>query len=147
MRHVQQLFEMAYSCTIGKNQAANSCMGECNMCGACCRVILLEQSPEEVQGMAGITSVLGIPSDYTFVAKHWRPLTREEAMQRNPFYTQRLPENSHLYTCDQLGPEGQCLSHESRPFVCRGYPWYDQAPKHMPLADPDCSYKVDLDEE
>lgn len=119
--------------------------GECNLCGACCRVLVLEQSPEEVQAIAAVTRVLGIPSDHQFAAVHWHPLTREEGMQRNPFYVARLAADAHLYWCDQLGSDGRCTAHDTRPLVCRGYPWYDQEPKAMALADPDCGYKVDLE--
>ena len=119
-------------------------MGECNGCGACCRVLTLAQSPDEVRRMAVLTRVLGIPSDSQFAADHWRPLTREEAMQRNAFYTSRLPADAHLYTCDRLGDDGRCTAYEERPLVCRGYPWYDQPPKQMPLADPECGYLVDI---
>jgi Fe-S-cluster containining protein len=118
--------------------------GECNGCGACCRVIMLEQSPEDVRQMAALTRVLGIPSDHVFAAEHWRPLTREEAMARNPFYTSRLRPDVHLYACDRLGPDGRCLAYEERPLVCRGYPWYGEPPKAMPLADAECGYRVDL---
>ena len=118
--------------------------GACNGCGACCRVIFLEQSPEEVRQMAALTRVLGIPSDHAFVAEHWRPLARDEAMQRNPFYTSRLAPEAHLYTCDRLGDDGRCMAYDERPLVCRGYPWYGQAPRPMALADADCGYGVDL---
>ena len=84
-----------------------------------------------------------IPSDHTFAAEHWHPLTRQEAMQRNPFYTSRLPTDAHLYSCDQLGDDGSCRVHETRPLVCRGYPWYGQPPRDMALADPDCGYIYD----
>lgn len=117
----------------------------CNACGACCRVIYVEQSPEEIRAVAQLTRVLGIPSDMQFAAEHWRPLSREEAMQRNPFYTRQLPTNAHLYTCDQLGEDGKCQSYESRPLVCRGYPWYGGKPVKVPLADPDCGYGRQLD--
>ena len=118
-------------------------MNLCNQCGACCRVLTLEQSPAEVQGIAALTRVLGIPSDHAFAADHWHPLTRAEAMERNPFYVSRLPETAHLYRCDQLGPDGRCLSHATRPLVCRGYPWYDQPVRDMALADPLCGYVYD----
>ena len=94
--------------------------------------------------MAALTRVLGIPSDHIFAADHWRPLTRAEAMERNPFYTSRLPPDAHLYTCDRLGDDGRCLAYEDRPLVCRGYPWYGGAPRDMPLADPECGYLVDV---
>jgi Fe-S-cluster containining protein len=116
----------------------------CNQCGACCRVLTVEQSPQEIQAIASVTRVLGIPSDMQFAAEHWRPLSREEAMQRNPFYVTRLPAAAHLYTCDQLAEDGRCLSHATRPLVCRGYPWYDQPVRNMTLADPDCGYKEDI---
>lgn len=115
-------------------------MNLCNQCGACCRVLTLEQSPQEIGAMAELTTALGIPSDYAFAAAHWHPLTRDEAMRRNPFYTARLPTDAHLYWCDRLGDDGRCTVHETRPFVCRGYPWYGQPVRDMPLADPRCGY-------
>lgn len=118
-------------------------MNLCNQCGACCRVLTLEQSPDEVQAIGALTSVLGIPSDHAFAAKHWHPLSRQEALERNRFYVERLPENAHFYRCDQLGDDGRCLSHATRPLVCRGYPWYGQPVRDMPLADARCGYAHD----
>jgi Fe-S-cluster containining protein len=115
----------------------------CNQCGACCRVIKVDQSPDEIRAMAALTSAIGIPSDFAFVAAHWHPLTRDEAMAANPFYTSRLPEDAHLYRCDQLGPDGRCTAHETRPIVCRGYPWYGEDARDMALADPACGYAYD----
>ncbi|HEX7409075.1 MAG TPA: YkgJ family cysteine cluster protein [Candidatus Binatia bacterium] len=118
-------------------------LGNCNQCGACCRVLTLAQSPEEVMATAALTGVLGIPSDAAFAAKHWHSLTGDEATRRNPFYTSRLSADAHLYRCDQLGEDGRCTAYEERPLVCRGYPWYGQPPRLMTLADADCSYAVD----
>ncbi len=121
--------------------------GACNQCGACCRVLTLEQSPDEIHATAAVTSVLGIPSDAVFAVQHWHPLTRAEALERNPFYTRQLSPDAHLYWCDQLGTDGRCLAYAERPLVCRGYPWYGAAPRPMPLPDPDCGYAVDQVEE
>jgi Fe-S-cluster containining protein len=118
-------------------------MSACNRCGACCRVLTLEQSPAEVQQMSVLTGVLGIPSDYQFAARHWHPLSRDEAMRRNPLYTSRLPVDAHLYRCDMLAADGTCQAHETRPLVCRGYPWYGEPPRDIELADPDCDYYED----
>ena len=52
----------------------------------------------------------------------------------------RLPDTKHFYACDQLGADGRCLAHATRPLVCRGYPWYDQPVRDMPLPDPLCGY-------
>jgi Fe-S-cluster containining protein len=120
-----------------------STLGFCNMCGACCRALTLEQSPEEIQAMAAITGLLGIPSDMIFAARHWHPMTREEAVRRNPFYAVRLSPDAHLYWCDRLGDDGRCMAYEERPLVCRGYPWYEQPVRAMELADPSCGYHYD----
>ena len=122
----------------------NEVTSRCNQCGACCRVLTLEQSPAEVQAMAVLTKTLGIPSDTTFAAEHWHPLTRQEALQRNAFYTSRLPAHAYLYWCDQLGDDGRCRAYDSRPLVCRGYPWYDQSPREMELPDQNCGYFYDI---
>lgn len=119
-------------------------MSLCNQCGACCRVLTLQQSPEELQATAALTGALGIPSDAGFAAQHWHALTRDEAMRRNPFYTSRLPADAHLYSCDRLGEDGRCMAYDERPLVCRGYPWYDQPPRDMELADQDCGYFYDI---
>jgi len=115
----------------------------CNQCGACCRTIALDQSPDEVQAMAALTGVLGIPSDHGFAAAHWHALTREDAMARNAFYVARLPQTKHFYWCDQLAADGRCTAHATRPLVCRGYPWYDEPVSEMPLADPLCGYAAE----
>lgn len=94
--------------------------------------------------MATLTRAIGIPSDTIFAAEHWHPLTRAEALQRNPFYTARLPADAYLYRCDQLGDDGRCMAYEERPLVCRGYPWYDAPPREMELADQDCGYFYDV---
>lgn len=118
-------------------------MSLCNQCGACCRVLVVEQAPAEIQAMAAVTQVLGIPSDHPFVVQHWRPLSRAEAMQLNPFYTSRLAPDAHLYSCDMVGDDGRCRAYDERPLVCRGYPWYGGLPRDMPLPDPECGYAQD----
>jgi Fe-S-cluster containining protein len=118
-------------------------MNLCNQCGACCRVLTLEQSPEELAATAALTRALGIPSDHAFAAAHWHPLTRSEALGRNAFYVERLPADAHLYWCDQLGADGRCTAHATRPLVCRGYPWYGEPVRAMPLADSRCGYAHD----
>ena len=115
----------------------------CNQCGACCRVLTAQQSPEEIRATAALTSVLGIPSDAVFAAQHWRPLSRAEAMQRNPFYTSRLSPDAHLYACGRLGDDGRCTAYDERPLVCRGYPWYGDLPREMPLPDEECGYRYE----
>jgi len=93
--------------------------------------------------MALLSHLLGIASDGVFVAAHWHPLTRSEAERSNPFYTRQLPVDAYLYRCDEVADDGRCLVHDTRPQVCRGYPWYGQPPRLMPLPDGHCGYAVD----
>ena len=117
---------------------------ECAGCGACCRTIAVEQSPDEMRRMAALTRVIGFPSDHQFTAEHWQPLTRDEAMARNPLYVTRVGPDLHWYACDRLGSDGLCTVYEERPLVCRGYPWYGEAPSAFPLADPECVYAAEM---
>lgn len=49
-----------------------------------------------------------------FIARHWHPIPGAA---------------DGLFTCDQFDPEARlCLAHDSRPEVCRGYPWYGTTP-------------------
>ncbi|MCK6553133.1 hypothetical protein L6Q96_00880 [Candidatus Binatia bacterium] len=105
---------------------------------------MLQRSPDEIRAMAAVTSVLGIPSDMTFAAAHWRLLSREEAEHRNPFYVNRLPAEVFFYSCDRVGADGKCQAYEDRPLVCRGYPWYDQPVRNLPLPHPECGYQIDI---
>jgi len=93
-------------------------------------------------GLVGVGRPGQVDSAPAFVAR--RAHVRLPLPFMNPFYTSRVRADAHLYTCDRLGADGRCTAYEERPLVCRGYPWYDEPPREMPLPDPECGYAVDL---
>jgi Fe-S-cluster containining protein len=68
-------------------------------------------------------------ADGDFLAAHWRT------------------EDGEHYACDQFDPvTRECKAHESRPPVCRDYPWYGDEPSAArgPNMGLQCSYLADL---
>lgn len=69
--------------------------------------------------------------DIDFMAAHWTP----------------TPEQSDRYACDQYDPEARaCRAQETKPPVCRDYPWYRDGPtqERASALDPRCSYLLDV---
>src|SRR5262245_21440071 len=118
-------------------------MNLCNRCGACCRVLRLEQSPGEVRAIAALARGRGIPPDRSFAAEPSHPLTPGEAAHRTRLDVPTLPETAHLYWSDQLTSDGRCQSPATRPSVCRGSPCSDQPVRDIPLADARSGYVYD----
>ncbi|MCL6442549.1 MAG: YkgJ family cysteine cluster protein [Alicyclobacillus sp.] len=101
--------------------------GYCNMCGKCCEAITLWVSPEEIARGANEAE----STDFGWAARHFRPISREEAFRRNPLH--RLIAESgrneyqgvHFYECDAYDKQTKrCTQHDKRPQVCRRYPHY-----------------------
>ena len=131
----------------------------CNLCGCCCRVVSidftkrelaelsrrerarLERSPEgrhrgEIERLA---------RDVDFILRHFRRVSRARANVLNPVFRDREYDGRRFYTCDQLGDDGRCQSHEQRPYLCEGYPWYLGGPRHGALVCSPCGYQADLE--
>lgn len=69
--------------------------------------------------------------DIDFMAAHWTPVTGQ-------------PDR---YDCDQYDPrERACRAQDTKPPVCRDYPWYGEGPTPQRAAalDPQCSYLGDV---
>lgn len=88
--------------------------GECSQCGECCRTVnltvvrglTLEQhgSREELEKYLGFRGI---------------KIAGEDAERNLLFYSIEIP-------CSQLGPENECLAHNSpeKPLICLKYPWF-----------------------
>ena len=134
----------------------------CNLCGQCCRVIVLRWGPEEIaEKLAGYRAYLEHPDtandeagrdlarqnaeSVEFILAHWRELGREEAEQRLP----GMWDDNYgvYYTCDRFDEvTNRCTIHGSTPRICSGFPWYESAPGtggmiHRALTR--CSYFAD----
>jgi Fe-S-cluster containining protein len=69
--------------------------------------------------------------DVDFMAEHWTP----------------VPGQPGRYSCDQYDSEARaCRAQESKPPVCRDYPWYLEGPSALRAGalDPQCSYLLDV---
>ena len=81
--------------------------------------------------------------DARFVMDHWREIGRDAAGRAR-------------HACDSFNPETrQCMAHEARPPMCRGFPWYGLKPSLFIGYDlynawmrlrsyPRCSYREDV---
>lgn len=132
-----------------RQKAGGGVNGYCNMCGKCCEAITLWTSPE------GLTKYKthDESSDRGWAAKHFHPITREEAFKRNPFH--RMVEDSghpsfvegklHYYDCDAFDRQTRrCTQHEKRPRTCSAYPYGDQRDSQWIPYSPTCDYIHDM---
>lgn len=104
--------------------------GHCNMCGKCCEAITLWEDPKtllETQYKAEETS------DRGWAQRHFKSISHEEAFKRNPLHKYIFDsghpayEGVHFYECDAYDKETKrCTAHETRPGICREYPYGHQ---------------------
>jgi len=124
--------------------------GECKQCGICCKAIMIQYSPEEINEIAEYSSE---GSDAKFIKENWELITKEEALEINSYLEEwfKLPHNKqfHQYKCKKLDyTTNKCTIRDTRPRVCEGFPWYDKDPvRNEPLYSPDCGYQIDIKEE
>jgi Fe-S-cluster containining protein len=81
----------------------------------------------------------GIGADEAFIAQHRHPVTAWRSDDG---------EDKLDLRCDAFDPVTRlCAARESRPPVCRGYPWYGDDPATSGRAGalyPECSYLADV---
>lgn len=126
-------------------------MTECARCGDCCDPVILPFHPTE-----RATARLADPDadlsdknreDYNFMIAHWRPIravTETDAEGDLIAY--------YEVRCDMFDKEKRlCGAHESRPPICRNFPWYGRAEDDVegraPVAEslsPRCSFNADV---
>lgn len=108
-------------------------MTDCSRCGNCCENITISFDPmAEDLGDWGERGQV----DLLFIREHWH--------RRDGFTT-------FTYSCDQFDPKSRlCTAHESRPPVCRDYPWYGRPPEERSSTvvakemSPQCSFNADV---
>ena len=134
--------------------------GSCQMCGTCCKAIVLPVSHDELKEYGSVREYLngGITredlwnDDPIFIYLNWKPITKEEAFEINPrlkvwenISNGGVVNKMNFWTCTKHDPiTNICLVHENRPRVCRGFPWYGVEPTSQPLYTKDCGYMVDI---
>jgi hypothetical protein len=77
-----------------------------------------------------------------FLLAHWHEIPREAALAISPRLEQRA---GPFFICDQFDyVSRQCLAQETKPYVCREYPWYGDPPRSGQIDSPRCSYWWDV---
>jgi Fe-S-cluster containining protein len=119
-------------------------MGVCNRCGMCCRAIALLFSKKDIK-----ERWLKDSGNREFVLKHWKRISKEQAVKNNPNVASiqkeyvRGNQKTYWYECKLLSGN-DCSIHEDRPAICEGYPWYGTGPKRKEfLYGANCGFKLD----
>lgn len=124
-------------------------MGSCNQCGKCCEAIVLNIPMSTILRIAKSKENKFSDPSYKFCSIHWHEISQTEAFMINPYLKDqercKKINNAYFYTCDKFGKESRlCMCHDTRPPVCKGYPWYskDVHPED-PLYSASCGFKTD----
>lgn len=115
----------------------------CNGCGGCCDPITLSNSREGLKESK--------PEDFVHPQmREWAlsalvELPREIGIERAAAYGRSVEGWEHFYECRHYDRETRrCGIYETRPYICSGYPWYNEPPDpRKKLPDP-CSYIEDI---
>lgn len=104
-------------------------MTDCSMCGDCCDPVWYPYGPADLRQL---NERVDSP-DVAFAVAHWRATGEQD-------------DGRYAYACDFFDTESRlCVAHDARPPICRGYPWYDEAPGTRPVVLPvRCAFRADL---
>ena|ERR1700691_4710462 len=107
----------------------------CARCGDCCENIWVRTSLERLAQWRADGSYDDRPEqvyNIDFMVRHWHPNPPRE-------------DGEVSFSCDQFDSVHRlCLARDTRPPVCRDYPWYGGQPRDGVLTNPRCSYLLDL---
>jgi Fe-S-cluster containining protein len=107
---------------------------ECSRCGDCCDPVWYPLGPADLR--QGAVTALAEPhrANLRFAATHWLPTGETD------------DDGRHAYRCTAFDPGSRlCTAHDSRPPVCRGYPWYGGEPgPEQPRLPSQCAFRADL---
>jgi Fe-S-cluster containining protein len=121
----------------------------CARCGACCSPVPFTREQHDDVSKWSTAALAG-----DFIAAHWTPdgavgkydpasRWRQDADFIAAHWT---PDGDGGCKCDAFDPAtAMCTAHDSRPPVCRDYPWYGREPGTGGMKlHPQCSYLADL---
>lgn len=98
----------------------------CNGCGDCCDPVPLPFTKAEARRRNLH------PSERRWVLTRLRRISRAEALRRRPSLSPAT--GRFYYECRDFDPVARrCMAYETRPPVCRNYPWYGNDPEPAKL--------------
>lgn len=109
-----------------------SCIVNNKPCTKCCESIHIKS-----KAIKDIFDGKKTPIGYEarFIAKHWIPISSDDAMYENPFpfshdgfvdYADE--EYTMFFKCTLVDKSSGCTNYNGRPNVCSGYPGYGESP-------------------
>lgn len=138
--------------------------GKCNMCGMCCRAIVLNMTYQEIENYYKDyrdqnkefsdeeIEKWAFEQDAAFVHLFWKHITKEEAFKINPhlklWFGGKINQDinkSSFWTCTKFDSKtNKCTVQDKKPSVCSEYPYYGRAiSKNEPFYSLNCGYKAD----
>lgn len=137
---------------------------ECNGCGGCCDPVVSAIAPIYLQD--GTATQLVGRAEANWMRSHLTPMRRADGLKLVPWMRgggwtdiQGQRDNvtgklhlcepvllpSFFYRCDLFDTgTRRCSDHANRPNMCRGYPWFGEAPDPTKSVPPTCSYLADV---
>lgn len=130
----------------------------CRACGLCCKAISLDHSKTELTALAAQEAqhlrrhphthqradIERLLRDVDFIDRHFHAIDRSQALALNPGLADPELADRCFYICDCLDERGRCRQHNTRPYLCEGYPWYRGTPNPLLLVVRPCGYEEDL---
>lgn len=114
-------------------------MTECNKCGDCCETITFSQ----IEKVTDIVKWVTHP-DSQFINREDLDVNVIDAL----FITDNweLNDDEKTYHCNKFDKVNRlCSMHESRPYVCRGFPWYGKETHEEAISIyKNCSFWADI---
>lgn len=95
---------------------------KCNMCGQCCSMIHLREEIHEAVVGKMVKAWKGID----FVIENFEYIgmaSKVGGLLHKNLKTGKVID-SYVYRCKLLTEDNKCSIHESKPYICSGYPWY-----------------------
>lgn len=122
---------------------------DCAGCGRCCDPVWLPLTALELtQLLSRISAGARVSSpdgeeNLRFIGEHMVPVVPQPDT-----YLDGGPAETSGHTawrCDRYDPVARlCTSHDDRPPICRGWPWYGEEPYVMTSMPDECSHQWDV---
>lgn len=128
-------------------------MTECNGCGCCCSPVVLSGSQRDYAEQ--FPGTIGAPetANRDWVLNDLTPIPTREGMQRARYLDHAitpLPGGQlvlSFFECRHFDALNRvCMNYENRPPICRGFPWFDNAPNEMQGLPLECEFRRDIGE-
>jgi Fe-S-cluster containining protein len=106
----------------------------CSACGDCCDPVWFPLPPAEIRQGAEVARRPDDAANLRFARDAWT-------------WTGEVDDLAGwAYRCAMFDEATRrCTAHETRPPVCRGYPWFDDVPRRgLPLLPTRCSHWADV---